>query len=339
VQLWAPGAATGAGSLPGEMTSALIGSTDEVVHACNLVLQECPELPYLPELPHRGPGADIIGRSALLLTGMHVDLQPAGWRLITASGRDERRGRDFLQRDLDALEVVANDYVGPLKLQVAGPWTLAGMLELPRGNRALSDPGAIRDIAESLADGLSVHVADVQRRIPGARIIVSLDEPLLPNVVLGRLPTASGFSVLPAPAEGVAEQRLRDVIKAAGVPVGIHCCAERPPINLMRRSGAAFLSLDFTLGPNEDAVAEAVEAGVRIIAGLVMTAEGADLSDPRRTVEPVVLLWRRVGLEAEKMREVAVSPTCGLAGLSPAGALRAMRACREAGKLIFEGEL
>ena len=148
------------------MTSALIGSTPEILHACHLVLQECPDLPYLPELPHRGPGADIIGRSALFLTGMHVDLQPAGWRLVAAQGRDERRGRDFLQRDLDALEVAAGDYVGPLKLQVAGPWTLAGMLELPRGNRSLSDPGAIRDIAESLADGITAHVADVQRRVP-----------------------------------------------------------------------------------------------------------------------------------------------------------------------------
>ena len=320
------------------MTSALIGSTPEILHACHLVLQECPDLPYLPELPHRGPGADIIGRSALFLTGMHVDLQPAGWRLVPAQGRDERRGRDFLQRDLDALEVAAGDYVGPLKLQVAGPWTLAGMLELPRGNRSLSDPGAIRDIAESLAHGITAHVADVQRRVPGAKILVSLDEPLLPAVVLGRLPTASGFSVLPAPAEGLAEQRLRDVITAAGVPVGIHCCADTPPIHLMRRSGAAFLSLDFTVGPNEDAVAEAVEAGVKIIAGLVSTVEGANLSDPRRTVDPVLALWRRVGLEAEKMREVAVSPTCGLAGLSPAGALRTMRAGREAGKLIFEGE-
>jgi methionine synthase II (cobalamin-independent) len=321
------------------MTSAAIGSTPEIEHACHLVLQECPELPYLPELPHRGPGADMIGRGALFLSGMHVDLQPAGWRLISSAGRDERRGRDFLERDLDALEVVAGQYVGPLKLQVAGPWTLAGMLELPRGNRSLSDPGAIRDIAESLGDGLAAHVADVQRRVPGARIIVALDEPLLPQVILGRLPTASGFSVLPAPEEGVGEQRLRTVINAAGAPVGIHCCAQTPPINLMRRSGAAFLSLDFTLNPDEDSIAEAVEAGVGIMAGLVSTAEGAILSDVRRTVEPVVSLWRRVGLEAEKMREVAVSPTCGLAGLSPSGTLRAMRACQEAGKLFFEGEL
>ncbi len=57
------------------------------------------------------------------------------------------------ERDLDALEAAAGDYVGPLKLQVAGPWTLAASLELTRGDKALADPGAVRDIAESLADG------------------------------------------------------------------------------------------------------------------------------------------------------------------------------------------
>ena len=58
-----------------------------------------------------------------------------------------------------------------------------------------------------------------------------------------------------------------------------------------------------------------------------------------RTVEPILSLWRRLGLAAEQLREVAVSPTCGLAGVSPQAALAAMRRCREAGSRLAEGEL
>ena len=47
------------------------------------------------------------GRGALFLTDLHIDLQPAGWRLVDRPGHDERRGRDLLERDLDAFEEVA----------------------------------------------------------------------------------------------------------------------------------------------------------------------------------------------------------------------------------------
>ena len=140
--LWPLGAATGVGSLPSGLTAALAGTSAEAVDACRLVFDAVPDLPFLPELPHRGPGADLIGRGALALTDLHIDLQPAGWRLVTRPGRDERRARDLLERDLDSLEQVAAGYQGPLKLQLAGPWTLAAYLELTRGDRALADAGA-----------------------------------------------------------------------------------------------------------------------------------------------------------------------------------------------------
>ena len=68
------------------------------------MLGELPDLPHLPELPARGPGADMIGRTAALLIDLPVDLQPSGWRLADRPGRDLRRPRDLLARDLDALE-------------------------------------------------------------------------------------------------------------------------------------------------------------------------------------------------------------------------------------------
>ncbi len=337
--LWPLGAATGVGSLPPGVGSGAAGSSEEITTACRLVFDELPDLPHLPELPHRGPGADIVGRAALLLTDLHVDLQPAGWRLVGRPGRDERRGRDLLERDLDALEDVAEGYEGPLKVQVAGPWTLAASLELPRGDKSLVDTGAVRDIAAALADGLAAHVRDVQQRVPGARVVACLDEPLLPAVLSGRLPSASGFGRLPRPEAGIGEQRLAAVLRGVDVPAGVHCCAGYPPVGLARRAGAAFLSIDLTQPYAEDEIGEAVEAGVGLIAGLVPTSPGGQiLSDARRTVEPVVSLWRRLGLAEEQLREVAVSPTCGLAGLRPDAAVAAMRLCREAGRRLAEGQ-
>lgn len=300
-------------------------------------------MPHLPELPHRGPGADLVGRGALFLTDLHVDLQPSGWRLVSRPGRDERRGRDLLERDLDAFEEVGGEYAGPVKVQVAGPWTLASTLELIRGDKALADQGAVRDIAESLADGTANHVTELKRRLPHANVIVAFDEPSLPAVLSGRVPTASGFGTLHAPEEGIAEQRLDVVLRGVGAPAGIHCCAANPPIELMRKAGATFVSIDVTLAlsvATMDELGEAVEGGVGIVAGLVPTdVGGGNLSDPGRTVEPILSLWRRLGLSADQLREVAVSPTCGLAGASPQAARAAMTRCRDAGSRLAEGEL
>src|SRR4029453_11365890 len=138
-----------------------------------------------------------------------------------------RRAREFLARDLDALSDVAADYVGPFKVQAAGPWTLAAGLERSRGGRAAGDPGARRDLAQSLTEGLIAHAADVAARVPGADLVVQLDEPSLPAVLQGGLPTASGFGKLPAVEAHVAEQELAAVLAAPPYPIVVHCCAPR----------------------------------------------------------------------------------------------------------------
>src|SRR5690348_8122479 len=144
---WPPASATGVGSLPGA----------DPLEAARLVFGELPDLPHLPELPARGPGADLTGRTAALLVDLAVELQPSGWRFADRPGRDAQRGRDHLARDLDVLEEQAADHAGPLKLQICGPWTLAASIELRHGNRALADPGAVRDLVASLAEGAAAH--------------------------------------------------------------------------------------------------------------------------------------------------------------------------------------
>ena len=326
---WPVGAATGVGSLPG----------DDAREAARLVVGELPDLPHLPELPGRGAGADLTGRTAALLAGLNVDLQPAGWRFVDRAGLDQRRALDLLDRDLDAREEAAQGWRGPLKLQAAGPLTLAATIELPRGGRVLGDAGAVRDLAESLADGLAAHVADVARRVPGAQLVVQLDEPALPAVLAGAVPTASGFGRYTAFDPGTARDRIGTVawaLSATGAAVGAHCCAARPPLGLLRDAGVTLLSIDVTLALDEDAVGEAVEAGVRLVAGIV-PATDAELSDLAATVRPVRSLWRRLGFAPERLAEVViVSPTCGLAGASPDYARAALTRCVEAGRLLRE---
>ena len=61
-----------------------------------------------PSCPRRGPGADLVGRTAGLLASVAPDLAvettPAGWRFADAPGREMRRARSWLGEDLDALE-------------------------------------------------------------------------------------------------------------------------------------------------------------------------------------------------------------------------------------------
>jgi methionine synthase II (cobalamin-independent) len=320
---WGP--ASGVGSLPG---------TDPA-EAVRLVAGELPEFAHLPELPGRGAGADLIGRSAALLVDVAVDLTPAGWRLVPRSGVDQRRAVEFLARDLDALHDVAAGYAGPLKVQAAGPWTLAAGLERSRGDRAVVDAGARRDLAQSLAEGLAAHVAAVGARVPGATLVVQLDEPSVPAVLQGGLPTASGFGKLAAVESSVVEQELADLVRRIDVPVVVHCCAPRVPMGLFRAAGAAGLSFDLGLVQDLDAVGTAIEAGTHLFPGVVPGTD-TPLGAPKATASRVQAWWRELGFADERLAAaVTLTPACGLAGASQAYARTAMAHVREAAKYLL----
>jgi methionine synthase II (cobalamin-independent) len=324
-----PYRSTGLGSLPG---------TDPL-EAARTVLGELPDLPHLPELPARGQHADLAGRGAVLLADLHVDLQPAAWRITSRPSRDGRRARDLLARDLDALEEAAETTGTPsrLKVQAAGPWTLASLLQLDRGERVLSDHGAVTDLAASLAEGVRLHLADVQRRFPAAELVLQLDEPSLPAVLRAQVPNASGAGRLRAPDAQRAAEVLRTVLEAAERTV-VHCCAAGVPVGLLRRAGAGALALDVALltpAEHED-LGEAVEAGTGLLAGLVPTAD-ARLGDDAEVLAPLLRLWDRIGLDTALLpTAVAVTPSCGLAGASPSHARAALAACASAGRRLVD---
>jgi hypothetical protein len=323
---WTPGAVTGVGSLPG---------TDPR-EAVALVFGELPDLPHLPELPARGPGAEMVGRTAALLVELPVEIAPSGWRLTGRPGRDLRRARDLLARDLDALEQQASDYRGPLKLQAAGPWTLAASLELASGHHVVSDHGAMRDLTDSLAEGLRVHVADVVSRVPGADVVLQLDEPSLPAVLAGRVATPSGYGTVRSIEGIVAERGLASVLEA--VPPGrrvVHCCEADVPLALLRDAGADSVSLDATLlgRAQYDQLGETVDAGVSLWLGVVpATGTVPSFADVRARVDS---LWRDLGFgRAELASCVVPTPTCGLAGT--AELRRVLSVLRDVGKSLTD---
>ncbi|MBW8700659.1 hypothetical protein MBT84_13745 [Streptomyces sp. MBT84] len=323
------GAATGVGSMPGADTR----------EAAKAVTGSLEDFPFLPELPARGPGADMIGRTAGMLVDLYARVEPSGWRFSDRPGRDSRRARSWLGEDLDALEEFTQDYEGPLKVQAVGPWTLAAALELRNGEAALSDAGACRDLAGSLGEGLRLHLDEVRRRIPGARIVLQLDEPSLTSVLRGQVRTASGYRTHGAVDRQVVEAALRDVVGVhADGPVVVHSCAPDVPFALLRRAGVAAVSFDFSLltERDDDAIGEAVEGGTRLFAGVVASTD-VPLSDPAGSVMGVRTLWRRLGLNPGLLAEaVTVTPTCGLAGASPDFARKALAHCVRAARSLAE---
>jgi len=329
--------ATGVGSFPGT-------DQHDFDEALRLVLGELGDsgLPFLPEVPGRGAPAGMIGRTLGLVAELDADLQPAGWRLTGTSGAppvDQRRARSLLGQDLDTLEEQAAGLVGPFKVQVTGPWTLAATVERPRGDRVLADHGARRDLAQALALGVADHVADVRRRLPAAaRIVVQVDEPALPAVLAGAVPTASGFGrhrTVHPPEASDALGWVLGAVREAGAEPWVHCCAADAPLSLLRGAGAAGLAVDLSLlgAHGHDALAEALDAGKTVALGVVPTQAAA--VTVTSLVEQVLRWLDLVGMDPAEVGDlVAVSPACGLAGADPGWARQAIELSRAVARAV-----
>jgi hypothetical protein len=354
---WAQGSATGIGSMPG---------TDPA-EATRVVAGELPDFPFLPELPDRGPGADVVGRTAGLLIDIPVEVTPRGWRLAERPGRDLARAKSMLASDLDVLAEVLDGYQGLVKIQLCGPWTLAAALELPRTmNVAVADPGAVADLTASLAEGAASYVAEVLKRVPGVKLVVQLDEPSLPAVAEGEVPTASGLSRLAAVETDTLRDGLAEVLASIRGYTVVHCCATTVPFGIIRAAGTNAVSFDLSQlrRGEEDAVAEAAEAGMGLLTGAVATIpdavagtgrgdrsgrsersarargqgdEARERDEARETAERVIRFWRRLGLPLATLAEQAViTPACGLPGTSMAQARDVLTRCREAASMLPE---
>ncbi|TDT82553.1 cobalamin-independent methionine synthase catalytic subunit [Arthrobacter sp. AG258] len=312
--------ATGLGPWPGE----------DPLEAARIIRGELgsPHLPFLAELPERGVGSDALGRTASFLEELAVDVQPHGWRLVDRPGKDMRRAASALSTDLNVLADVAGAEdvsARELKVQLVGPLTLAAGLYLHNGERALLDHGARRDLAASLAAGVGGYLDRVAAAVPGTRLVVQVDEPAITAVLAGTIPTASGYRTLRAIAVSEAREAWRlvlDALRAAGAAEVVVSLPDiEAPIELALSAGADGVALPLKALTNRqwEQLAGAVEAGKHFWAG-ALEVSGGTLPQVAEGVESLWRPWRQLGLPAQLLSAVRVTPSAGLAGLTPAQA-------------------
>ncbi|GAB10685.1 hypothetical protein GOARA_061_01250 [Gordonia araii NBRC 100433] len=311
--------ATGVGSMPGQdPLVAARTAFDEVA------------LPFVPELPARGAGADMVGRAAALLVDIPMDTALDGYRLAAGRTRLAARAGGFLRADFDAVEEVVerSGSSAPVKLSAIGPFTFAALVELPGGHKVLHDAGAWRDVVGSLAEGLAERADELSRRL-GVEIVVQLDEPMVGAVIDGQIAPLTRLDVnQPIPAPEVAAA-LGEVARRIGRPMVFHSCAS-PRWDLLGLLDGYAVSMDLTVvgADDYDQLGGFLDRGGALVAGIVPTASpasklSADESVVRRASQlsadelaaRLVALTDRIGLPRTVLRDqIVVSPTCGLAG-------------------------
>lgn len=321
-------AATGLGSLPGT----------DVAAAVRMTFDKLPRLPYLPELPARGPWAALLGRGLGLPSALPAEFAAGEWRLADAPGIDQRRARATWRDDLDRLEEEAQGFTGRFKVAVTGPWTLAASLGVAHVGRVLADTGARRDLAQALADGVGELFADVSRRFPAWDLVLQVDEPSLPAVAAGAVPTPGGFFRhravdLPELCRALGWITAEPARRGLAVTSVLHSCgrwdAGWPAAALAGpgRDAAGFTALSFDLdqlhSADLDALAAAADSGTGLWLGCLPTGPGLRPLGVDAVRRRALDFLDRLGAAVPTERLV-LTPACGLAGWTATEAARGL---------------
>ncbi len=297
---------TGVGSLP---------HTDPAA-AARFVL-DTTDVPYLPQLPLRHVEERMLVQWGDGLGDCGADADGIGLRFGSPVG-----DRDEAFVGATSLVDRLPSWAPLVKTQAAGPVTLAiGMLAAGHPGHGLWD-----EVVNGLIGRISAHVVWLRARLPGAQVMVVLDEPALGGLV------EPGFPIDAADAAAA----LGAVLGGIGVDGGVHCCVPTDWAMLARLQ-PEWLSwdvgaLDTGLQESAEEVAMAIAAGTRIIWGACpatpppMPAIDDLLARLRRAEGALVVAGAPAAALADDMW---LSPGCGLAGLTVDQAAQVMGRLRD----------
>lgn len=317
--------ATGIGSWP-------LMSIDEAVRQSTQLW----DLPYLPELPGRGPGGEMIGR-ALGLMEIGMERGTRRWCASSTYGSEQRQARAMLRDDLDVLAEVLDGYVGPVKVSLAGPYTLLAFVDLARGEPMVLDPGARRDLVQAHFSAASELVTRLVKLIPGAEPVLQLDEPGLGAVADGSIRSASGMRQFPALEAEEYGRAFRDLAALMSQTTGlvVHSCAPAP-WKVLKDAGVKAFAVDADSPGEVDVLAEHIDTGGDLWLGIIPTAAGASSLTTDQVVTRALAWLRPLELGDRLMGHLKLSPACGLASLTAAEATGVARILHEATGLVEE---
>jgi methionine synthase II (cobalamin-independent) len=268
---------------------------------------------------------------------------PRGYRIASGRSSAVRRAASLLDEDIDALEE-AWEKAGlrggtrTVKVQAPGPITLAAQLELPGGHRAITDPGALRDLAGSLAEGMAAHRAQLQRRLD-TPVVVQFDEPSLPAALEGRLAGVTSLTPVHPVDESVAMGLLDDCVAVVGAEVVLHSCAAGLPWKALQRSTIHAVSVDVATltSADLDGVGDFVDSGRTVLLGVVPTTAPPTRPSAEEVAKAAVEVTDRLGFARSVLRErIGITPACGLAGATPQWARTAIELAQKAADAFAE---
>ncbi|PRA01506.1 hypothetical protein CQ010_02690 [Arthrobacter sp. MYb211] len=286
-----------------------------------------PNLAVFPQLVDRGMGSDALGRSASMVSDMGFDLQPHGWRIGVTDGIDARRARSLLRSDENLLADVIGAEKKPatrLKISTLGPWSLAAGLYLQHGERILIDHGARRDVLEAYADGVKQQLLRMRGSTTIQRFTVQLDEPQLPAVLDGALPTASGYRTLRSiPRQEVREVYSRFVqtlaeVEGTQIVVNLPSADEQwiKRVDILHQAGVQGYVIDPARMDHRswERVAALVETGAQIY--LQLLEPGKRAPGVVDGVNKVLRPWRQLGLPLTQLGQLTLMPAGTFANAS-----------------------
>ncbi|EXF25993.1 hypothetical protein BG28_06425 [Nesterenkonia sp. AN1] len=278
----------------------------DLLHSAELQAAElpAPHLPGLPELPGRGLHSQLLGRSLAQLSELATELTSYGWRLTQRPGADDQRARGWLRSDVDTLADVRgrrreagldatdeNGLAAPLVLELLGPISLMASLALPSGEKVLTDHGARRDLAGSLAAGVAEHLTHVRRACAPSSLTVIIAEPDYIRARGGLIPTVSGYRTIRALDREEARGHLGIMIEtlqrggAEEILLDLGGGVEAEHLQDFRATQGPRVSgfgVDLTVMQAQgwERTAELVESGATMLASTVTAAEAAAAARP-----------------------------------------------------------
>lgn len=316
-----PGVVTGIGSLP----------FHDPQQALALIAEQCPELPFWPQLPQRSPNERIIEQA---LAPFEDRLQPReqGSGYVARHVDDVLRG--FAQAKAELLPTHAAGFFAfeealaaglfsearMLKGQMVGPITLASQLFV--GDTCLLENDTVVDAASAYCERLACWQVERLKRWDKP-VMIFLDEPCITMIPWSPDETQTLPPTLTLLANVI------QAIQNTGVLVGIHSCATPERVvhaSAMSRLNPDILSFDAyhgvkTFFRNKDAL-QFVEDGGIVAFGLVPTLQDMNDVDPYHLFSRwQVASYKVVTNRAELGRQSMITASCGL-GLLPEAAVR-----------------